>query len=117
MKLVWASFAAAALLVGCSSAKTKNTAQTTTAAKVTSTSKAASQTGINGTTVTCTKTKGKNTDKRVIVVAVEKHRCVVHYTKFGKTKEIASGGAKSKHCATVQEHIKSSLIKYGFTCK
>ena len=117
MKLVLASFAAAALLVGCSSAKTKKTMPAKSAAKMTSASKSAAPAGVSETAVTCTKTKGKHTDKRVIVVGVEKNRCVVHYTKFGKTKEIASGGAKSKHCATVQEHIKSSLTKYGFTCK
>ncbi len=116
MKIILASLAAAALLAGCSSMKAKKTM----GAKPVATMKAAktakhSMTKSGTSTMTLTCSKGK--DKRVATVALSKDRCIVEYTKWGKTKEIASGGPKSHHCADVQNEIRKNLTKAGFKCE
>lgn len=114
MKIVLASLAVAALLAGCSSAKVKKTMNSKSHVVMRSSKATAHKAaGMTETTVTCTKKK----DKRVAVVAVRKNGCILEYTKFGKTKEIASGGPKSHHCTDVQNSIRKNLTKAGFKCQ
>lgn len=55
-------------------------------------------------------------DIRTVSVDKTDSGCVVSYTKFDETKEIASAQNDYSHCQTVKDKVVTNLTEGGFSC-
>ena len=55
-------------------------------------------------------------DIRTVSVNKTDSGCVVDYTKFDETKQIASGQNGHSHCQAIKDKVVSNLTEGGFSC-
>ncbi len=61
-------------------------------------------------------TCSRDQDERLLTIFKKGNGCVLNYTKFSRTHEIASSAHGSRHCESVREKTKKNLQDAGFAC-
>ena len=98
--------------LGCSTLNSKSGTKEKNQKKAKGPTKAAQNVSIDFGSIQCKLKK----DIRIISVNKTDSGCVVNYTKFDETKEIASAKNDYSHCQAVKDKVVTNLTGGGFSC-